>query len=90
MATTWAANKSWERAERHPFSPRVSTFLFWFFYLIILKFGLQSKSYQYAFSRKIGCYAPAHMRHAAAASVVSNSVRPQRRQPTRFPRPWDS
>ena len=23
-------------------------------------------------------------------SVVSNSVRPQRRQPTRFPRPWDS
>ena len=27
---------------------------------------------------------------AAAASVVSNSVRPQRRQPTRLPRPWDS
>ena len=24
------------------------------------------------------------------ASVVSNSVRPQRRQPTRLPRPWDS
>ena len=24
------------------------------------------------------------------ASVVSNSVRPQRRQPTRPPRPWDS
>ena len=24
------------------------------------------------------------------ASVVSDSVRPQRRQPTRFPRPWDS
>ena len=24
------------------------------------------------------------------ASVVSNSVRPHRRQPTRFPRPWDS
>src|SRR5574337_1227665 len=23
-------------------------------------------------------------------SVVSNSVRPHRRQPTRFPRPWDS
>ena len=23
-------------------------------------------------------------------SVVSNSVRPQRRQPTRLPRPWDS
>ena len=23
-------------------------------------------------------------------SVVSNSVRPQRRQPTRFPSPWDS
>ena len=23
-------------------------------------------------------------------SVVSDSVRPQRRQPTRFPRPWDS
>ena len=27
---------------------------------------------------------------AAAASVVSNSVRPQRRQPTRLPHPWDS
>ena len=27
---------------------------------------------------------------AAAASVVSDSVRPQRRQPTRLPRPWDS
>ena len=24
------------------------------------------------------------------ASVVSNSVQPQRRQPTRLPRPWDS
>ena len=24
------------------------------------------------------------------ASVVSHSVRPQRRQPTRLPRPWDS
>ena len=24
------------------------------------------------------------------ASVVSDSVRPQRRQPTRLPRPWDS
>ena len=30
--------------------------------------------------------------HAAAAvtSVVSDSVRPHRRQPTRLPRPWDS
>ena len=27
---------------------------------------------------------------AAAASVVSNSVRPHRWQPTRLPRPWDS
>ena len=27
---------------------------------------------------------------AAVASVVSDSVRPQRRQPTRLPRPWDS
>ena len=27
---------------------------------------------------------------AAVASVVSNSVRPHRRQPTRLPRPWDS
>ena len=27
---------------------------------------------------------------AAVASVVSVSVRPQRRQPTRLPRPWDS
>ena len=27
---------------------------------------------------------------AAAASVVSDSVRPHRRQPTRLPRPWDS
>ena len=27
---------------------------------------------------------------AAAAAVVSNSVRSQRRQPTRLPRPWDS
>ena len=25
-----------------------------------------------------------------AASVVSDSVRPHRRQPTRLPRPWDS
>ena len=25
-----------------------------------------------------------------SCSVVSNSVRPQRRQPTRLPRPWDS
>ena len=25
-----------------------------------------------------------------SASVVSNSVRPQRQQPTRLPRPWDS
>ena len=25
-----------------------------------------------------------------AAAVVSDSVRPQRRQPTRLPRPWDS
>ena len=29
-------------------------------------------------------------RAAAAASVVSDSVRPHRRQPTRLPRPWDS
>ena len=27
---------------------------------------------------------------AAVASVVSNSVRPHRRQPTRLPRPWDT
>ena len=27
---------------------------------------------------------------AAVTSVVSDSVRPQRRQPTRLPRPWDS
>ena len=27
---------------------------------------------------------------AEVASVVSDSVRPQRRQPTRLPRPWDS
>ena len=27
---------------------------------------------------------------AAAASVMSDSVRPHRRQPTRLPRPWDS
>ena len=27
---------------------------------------------------------------AAVASVVFDSVRPQRRQPTRLPRPWDS
>ena len=27
---------------------------------------------------------------AAAAAVVSNSVQPHRRQPTRLPRPWDS
>ena len=27
---------------------------------------------------------------AAVASVVSNSVRPHRRQPTRLPHPWDS
>ena len=27
---------------------------------------------------------------ALVASVVSDSVRPQRRQPTRVPRPWDS
>ena len=27
---------------------------------------------------------------AAVASVVSDSVRPQRRQPSRLPRPWDS
>ena len=27
---------------------------------------------------------------AAASSVVSDSVRPHRRQPTRLPRPWDS
>ena len=27
---------------------------------------------------------------AAVASVVSDSVRPYRRQPTRLPRPWDS
>ena len=26
----------------------------------------------------------------AAATVMSNSVRPQRWQPTRLPRPWDS
>ena len=25
-----------------------------------------------------------------SASVVSDSVQPQRRQPTRLPRPWDS
>ena len=27
---------------------------------------------------------------AAVASVVSDSVRPRRRKPTRLPRPWDS
>ena len=27
---------------------------------------------------------------AAVASVVSDSARPHRRQPTRLPRPWDS
>ena len=27
---------------------------------------------------------------AAVASVVSDSVQPRRRQPTRLPRPWDS
>ena len=40
---------------------------------------------------------PIRQTHAAAAaaatavaSVVSDSVRPHRRQPTRLPRPWDS
>ena len=33
---------------------------------------------------------PALFLVAAAASVVSNSVRPHRWQPTRLPRPWDS
>ena len=32
----------------------------------------------------------ATMVYSAAASVVSDSVRPERRQPTRLPRPWDS
>ena len=27
---------------------------------------------------------------AAVTSVMSNSVRPHRQQPTRLPRPWDS
>ena len=31
-----------------------------------------------------------HKLAAAAASVVSDSVRPQRRQPTRLRHPWDS
>ena len=33
---------------------------------------------------------PALFLVAAAASVVPDSVRPHRRQPTRLPRPWDS
>ena len=37
--------------------------------------------------RVSGLYAAAA---AAVASVVSDSVRPHRRQPTRLPRPWDS
>ena len=28
--------------------------------------------------------------HITVTSVVSDSVRPHRQQPTRFPRPWDS
>ena len=35
----------------------------------------------------IGCIAPGSCQ---VASVVSNSVSPHRRQPTRLPRPWDS
>ena len=33
---------------------------------------------------------PLLLLNAAVASVMSDSVRPQRRQPTRLPRPWDS
>ena len=33
---------------------------------------------------------PAAAAAAAVASVVSDSVRPHRRQPTRLPHPWDS
>ena len=36
------------------------------------------------------CSAPAAAAAAKVASVVSDSVRPHRRQPTRLPRPWDS
>ena len=35
-------------------------------------------------------YAAAAAAAAAFASVMSDSVQPHRRQPTRLPRPWDS
>ena len=39
----------------------------------------------YVYIREYCCYCCCQV-----ASVVSDSVRPQRRRPTRLPRPWDS
>ena len=51
---------------------------------IYLISGLIRISLQFAIGLHFKCTA------AAVASVMSDSVRPHRRQPTRLPRPWDS
>ena len=38
----------------------------------------------------LGIISLSHILDAAAKSVVSDSMRPHRWQPTRFPHPWDS
>ena len=82
----------------HQGSPKycICAVRFYQFYLIKLIMILRSKKkpfkYEYfsilKFSSKENQSRPAAA--AAVASVVSDSVRPHRRQPTRLPRPWDS
>ena len=88
----------------HPsFSPHCALFLFkalltvWYIYLlIVLLYQLQCK-----LQNKDGLFCvlleTQHLEHylihcccCCVASVVSDSVRPHRRQPARLPRPWDS
>ena len=51
---------------------------------LVLSCELNSNGYSFGDRKLAGCCC------CQVPSVVSDSVRPQRRQPTRLPRPWDS
>ena len=57
----------------------------------MLNFGWQI-IWHYILSKNHKCHSscPCCCCYCWVATVVSNSVRPHRRQPTRLPRPWDS
>ena len=73
-----------KKRKLHDLSHDLLTLIFFFFFVFGLYYHLLYNILQYIYLFTFAAAA------AEFASVVSKSMQPHRRQPTRLPRPWDS